>query len=63
MGAGPSFRSPFEALKVRESETGRPGVWGIREERRPIVSSHAFGETEVVGEVVTAGDEYALTFR
>lgn len=56
IGAAPSFRSPVDMLKawgfVRV--TVAPFACGINDESKPVDSSHAFGDTELVLEAVTA---------
>jgi len=54
MGAGPSFRSPLNALNACGSlRLVDPFSWGIKGERSPVDSSHAWGKTEVGLEEVT----------
>lgn len=56
IGEGPSFKPPWELLKACGfvKLAVAPGVWGIREESKPVDSSHALGDTEVVFEALTA---------
>ena len=55
IGAGPSLRSPL--FKLNACGFVRfillPLGWGIKEERSPVDSSHACGETEVGLDEVT----------
>ncbi len=53
MGAGPSFRSPLEVLKAFTSAIPVPFVCGIKDDNRPVVSSHEGDDAVVVFDVAT----------
>lgn len=58
IGAGPSFNSPLEVLNVLGfgmAERLAAMFLGMSDERRPVDSSHAFGDTVVVLAEVTMG--------